>query len=250
MKWWQKGILLLFTGLMLLGFSSMAMASYDPTAKVLSKLQGQWYDKEGNVVLDFQDNTVNSCPVIGVYRVAGGGGDFSCIVRIVESDGYRDLPLDCDCLYPDSYHPHVILKGYAKDGSKNTLLLRTLEPQYYESVGGIYLDMTEEAVRAKYGNPDTIIPKTNGAVWSYQRIGLELTMMYQRVHSIRIYRNGNRRFDRTGFNCENMPYEFQSAYGFRGLPKAGVLAGYKVVPGEYMWFNDYPNSITLSMYWN
>jgi outer membrane autotransporter protein len=47
------------------------------------------------------------------------------------------------------------------DGGKGTLLLRTKDPEYYESVGGIGLDMTEGDIRAKYGDSDTILPRTS-----------------------------------------------------------------------------------------
>ena len=91
MKWWRKGIVCLLVCLVMMGFSSAAMAEYDPTPRILSKLQGQWYDQEGNVVLDFQGNTVNGCAIVGVYHLAGGDTDFSGIIRIVEAEGYREM---------------------------------------------------------------------------------------------------------------------------------------------------------------
>ena len=258
MKWWKKGIVCLLACLAMLGFSSAALAAYDPAPKILSKLQGQWYDQEGNVVLDFQGNTVNGCAIVGVYRPAGGGTDFSCIIRIVEAERYRDMPVICESMYPASYHAHIILNGDDYDISKGTLLMRTTEPRYYESVGGIGLDMTEDAVRAKYGSPDGMEQKRDSrgrlwkgfTVWTYQKLGLELTKRQQRVREIRIYRSGDRHVDRTGFNCANLPYEFRSAYGFPIAPKPGQNGAYGIGHGEYLWFNDYPNSITLCTYWN
>lgn len=250
MKWWKKGIVCFLACLAMMGFSSAAMAAYDPTPKILSKLQGQWYDQEGDVVLDFQGNTVNGCEIVGVYRPAGGGTDFSCIIRIVEAEGYRDMPVICESMYPASYHSHIILNGDNHDRSKGTLLLRTTEPRYYESVGGIGIDMTEDAVRAKYGSPDRMEQKKGMTIWTYQKLGLELTMYKQRVQIIKIYQYGDRHFDRTGFNCANLPYEFQTAYGFKTAPKPGQYGAYGIGHGEYLWFNDYPNSITLCTYWN
>lgn len=71
MKWWKKGLFLILSCLAVLGFSSAALA-YDATPGILAKLQGQWYDQDGNVVLDFQGNTVNGCEIVGAYRPAGG----------------------------------------------------------------------------------------------------------------------------------------------------------------------------------
>ncbi|MFV0637036.1 hypothetical protein [Mitsuokella sp.] len=254
MKLWRKGVVWLLAALLLWCFSSIAMASsYDTTASILSKLQGQWYDAEGNVVLDFQGRTVNGCEIVGAYHPAGGNSDFSCIIRIVEADGYRDLPLICESLRKDSYHSHVILNKDNMDDSKGTMLMRMPQARYYESVGGIGLDMPAAEVVAKYGRPDKIQKSKTWKTldtWQYQKLGLELTMRHQRVFIIKMYRNGNRHFDRTGFNCANAPYEFQEAYGFRQAPKAGQYGAYSVGHGEYMWFDDYPNSITLSMFWN
>lgn len=247
MKWWRKGIVCLLACLAMMGFSSAAMAEYDPTPRILSMLQGQWYDQEGNVVLDFQGNTVNGCAIVGVYHLAGAARDFSGIIRIVEAEGYRDMPVICENMYSDSYHSHIILNGDNHDPSKSTLLMRTTEPRYYESVGGIGLDMTEDAVRAKYGSPDRMEQKRGSTVWIYQKLGLELTICQQRVCNIKIYQYGDRHFDRTGFNCANLPYEFQSAYGFQTVPKPGQFGAFGIGHGEYLWFNDYPNSISLNM---
>ncbi|WP_301873380.1 hypothetical protein [Acidaminococcus intestini] len=250
MKWWRKGIVCLLACLAMMGFSSAAMAEYDPTPRILSKLQGQWYDQEGNVVLDFQGNTVNGCAIVGVYHLAGADTDFSGIIRIVEAEGYRDMPVICENMYSASYHSHIILNGDNHDLSKGTLLMRTTEPRYYESVGGIGLDMTEDTVRAKYGSPDRMKQMKGSTVWTYQKLGLDLTMCQQRVCNIKIYQYGDRHFDRTGFNCANLPYEFQSAYGFQTVPKPGQYGAFGIGHGEYLWFNDYPNSISLNMCWN
>ena len=163
------------------------------------------------------------------------------------------MPIIGENLRKDSYHAHVILNGDNGDESKGTMLMRTPQARYYESVGGIGLDMPAKEVVAKYGKPDKIQKSKTWKTldtWQYQKLGLELTMRHQRVFIIKVYRNGNRHFDKTGFDCANAPYEFQEAYGFRQAPKAGQYGAYAVGHGEYMWFDDYPNSITLSMFWN
>lgn len=256
MRCCRKSMLWLLMALLIFCFNSMVMASYDPTSSILAKVQGKWYDSEGNVVLDFQGNTVNGCAIVGAYHPAGGGADFSCIIRIVEADGYRDLPVICESLRKDSYHSHIIFNGDNLDDSKGILLMRTTDARYYESVGGIGIDMLGKDVIAKYGKPDQIQPKkdragnTRAEIWTYQKLGLQLSMRHQRVWTIKILKNGNRHFDRTGFDCANAPYEFQVAYGFNRVPKAGQYGAYSVGHGEYMWFEDYPNSITLSTFWN
>lgn len=138
-------------GLLLLCFSTAAMAAYNPTERILSRLQGEWYDSEGNIVLNFAGDTVNGCKIVGAYNPAGGSSDFSCFIRIIENGEYRDLPIITENLGPDNYHAHVILNGDNRDENKGTLLMRTTTPQYQEKVGGIGIDMPEKEVLAKYG---------------------------------------------------------------------------------------------------
>ena len=119
MKHGKRWSICLLVGLMLLCFSTVSVAAYDQTSAVLSKMQGNWYDGNGNVVLDIEGQSIN----------------------------------------------------------------------------------------------------------------------------------GNRHFDRTNFNCENSLSEFKAAYGFKQMPRAGQGVDLCYTrPGEYMWFNDYPNSITLTTY--
>ena len=255
MERWIKSIIWpVVTFLLLCCFSSIVMASsYDATSSILTKLQGQWYDAEGNVVLNFQDKTVNGCKVVGVYHLAGGNSDFSCIIRIIEAEGYCDLPIIGENLRKNSYHAHVILNGDNRNDNNGIMLMRTPQAQYYESVGGIGLDMPAKEVVVKYGKPDKIQkskPWKTLDIWQYEKLGLELTMRHQRIFIIKMYQNGNRHFDRTGFDCANTPYEFKEAYGFCQVPKVGQYGAYSIGHGEYMWFDDYPNSITLSMFWN
>lgn len=231
-----------------------AFANIDmQTASIVSKLQGQWYDENGNVALDFEGNTVNGCPIVGAYHPAGGSSDFSCTLRIIENESYKDLFLICAHVGKPDYHSHIILNGAYGDASKGAMLLRTKTAQYYETVGGIGIDMPAKEVIAKYGEPDMrqIWRKTPGEyLWRYNRMGLELIMRYDRVDRIRILKNGNRRFDRTGFNCVNAPYEFQEVYGFKNVPRAGELGAFWVGHGEYMWFDEYPDCIEMSTYYN
>lgn len=254
MKHGKRWSICLLVGLMLLCFSTVSVVAYDQTSAVLSKMQGNWYDGNGNVVLDIEGQSINGCNVIGVTKVAGGGSDFSCSVQIAEADGYRNLYIIAENLGDGKYHSYLILNGKLLDDTQGVLLTKSPTPQYYESVGGIGIDTPKNEVIAKYGQPD-VVQKSNAKswrgldTWVYQKLGLELTMRFQRVWKIKIDRNGNRHFDRTNFNCENSLSEFKAAYGFKQMPRAGQDVDLCYTrPGEYMWFSDYPNSITLTTY--
>ena len=118
-------------------FSTVMASEPDRTESVLSKLQGTWYDIDGNAILNFSGTTINDCPVVGVYKFAGGGSNFGCILRIVESGGYRDLRIGYEGVGGTSnYHAHLILVDNV-DSTKDRSLSRTTAPRYYETVGGV-----------------------------------------------------------------------------------------------------------------
>ena len=166
------------------------------------------------------------------------------------------MSLNCEHLETESYHAHIVLNYSNDDFTKGIFLLRTKEPQYYESVGGIGIDMPSKEVISLYGAPENLKQNrgSNGSVygetWTYSKLGLQLGICFGRVNSIRIFKYGDRHFDRTGFNCANAPYEFQEMYKFGRSPVAGAEGAFPVGHSEYMWFTDYPNSIELNPYWN
>ena len=246
----KKVLLTLVTGL------SLSMAAEALAMGLPAKVLGKWYDASGQVVLDIQEDTVNGCPVEEVAGLAGGSSDFSCRGKIREAAGLRDLPLVCESLQKDSWHAHVFLGGDPHRGEKGRLLSRTPEPLHYESVGGIGLDTPTGAVEAAYGIPDRLerVQDRNGHVvaekWKYTRLGLELFLENQTVRRIRIYREGDRKFDRSGLGCASSLEDYAASYGFRNVPKAGQFAAYAIGHGEYLWFDDYPRSIQLNTYNN
>jgi len=80
-------------------------------------------------------------------------------------------------------------------------------------------------------------------------LGLAISWQNDIVSQIIIYRNGDRRFDSTGFNCNNSLGEYAEAYGMKSVPRVGYGPrgiGYS----EYLWFEQYPNSVELSLFWN
>lgn len=252
MKKIVQSFLTLFLTLFLSCFSSVALADLPPDYfmnKYIPALQGTWYDTKGNPVFTFKDRTLNGCPIVGITNVAGGGGDIGFTLRIAEKTGVRDLRLSFENLAADSRVYHQML--YTNERAYR----RTPRLQYYESVGGLALGMTEQEVEQKYGKPDTIYTINRVATkWIYTNLGLELEFRRGKIlEAIRIYNTGDRRFDRTGFNCSNTLTEYQQQYGFKRKltgTKRDLQGANGIGNNEYLWFNDYPNSITLSVFWN
>lgn len=253
---WKQKIIGVFAFFLVLCFSVPALAWEGYKARYLEKLQGQWYDPSGNLVLDVQDSTLNGCQIVDIFSRGGSASSFNCVVRVVEATGYRDLQLACKSFGSDDYHQHVWLKENSLDSDSTIFLSKPQETSFYESVGGIGIDMPKQMVIAKYGNPGELRQITNkngqkvGEVWKYDSLGLELHINHDVVSSITIFKNGDRHFDRTGFNCENSLDDFKTAYGFGETPRTNAEHGYGVGHGEYMWFTNYPYSITLNTTWN
>jgi len=231
---------------MLLSFVSLASAYPTLTEKYLPRLQGQWYDLNGNVVLNFAGNYLNDCQITGLYGGAGGGGDIGFTVRIIENGQYRDLQLSCTNLSenPDAYHQYIVF-------NKNTLR-RTPEAQFYESVGGLGLGMSQKDVVVRYGQPNRAYSGSNDRrlTWEYTDLGMTITWDYGIISRIVIYKYGNRRFDRTGFNCLNTVYDYAQEYGMKRVPSPGRFGAFGIGYNEFMWFEHYPNAVELSLYWN
>lgn len=70
------------------------------------------------------------------------------------------------------------------------------------------------------------------------------------ICKICIYKSGNRRFDRTGFNCENTLYDYQQQYGIIRQIQSGEFGAYSIGHREFLWCDDYPNSFELSYFSN
>ena len=238
-------LLVLMCLFILLPFS-LAGASPHYMEKYLPRLQGNWYDLDGNAVLTFDGASVNGCTVVDILRVAGGGGDVGFTVRIVEDAGYRDLKLSCTGLSanPEEYHQYIRLD--------HRLLRRFPEARFWESVGGLGLGMTKHDVISRYGNPDVLKNGERGKreFWKYETIGLGIEWENGIVVNLQIYKDGNRHFDSNGFNALNSPKEYADYYGWDRVPKAGSFGSYYIGYGEYLWFRYYPEMVELNLYPN
>jgi len=102
-----------------------------------------------------------------------------------------------------------------------------------------------------YGQPDRIeTGRDHREAWTYSSLGLGISWEDGIVTKLRIYDNGNRHFDRTGFNCANPIQDYVQYYGWNRSPKAGGYGAYGIGYEEYLWFDQYPKAVELSVYWN
>lgn len=208
----------------------------------LNRMQGTWYDTNGKEAYVFSNGYVNGNKITNLYDLAGGSSDFGCKLDVIVGGISETWKLSFTNLRngPAEYHQYMDINGAS--------YRRTPAERYFESVGGIYLGMPIEQVKALYGQPT--ITKDNGhgmCDLGYANLGMELDIRNNIVTQITIYSYGDRAFDRTGLTAKSSPSEFARAYGMSRTP--GQFAS-KIGNNEYIWIRSNYQSATLSLYWN
>lgn len=238
---YARFLLLVLSCLFLLVPTGTVWADYydDPAhmQKVLDRLSGDWYNN-GKLVLSIHDNYLNDCQIVKVMNIAGGGGLAGGQLRIIEDSGYRDLKLSWR-IFKDR-HDHITF---------NNQVLHKADNGYYESVGGVYLDMPYRDVLSTLGSPDnTENLRYGGLKLYYYNKGLTLVIRYDEVNNITLLKGGTAHFDSSGFNCNDSLSDYFNQYGLKGT----VVKGIRQIDstGEYFFFPDYPEKISLSTYPN
>lgn len=219
--------------------------SREATLDNLSAVNGIWYDEQGNQILTIANGYINGCSVIEGYDFAGGRGQYG-VYRIMENGGPRDITIQKMNAKMIKIDNEMILK----DSSGAS---------YFESVNGVYLGMNADELKIKLGNPDNVINNAVRQTWVYSNIGLNIQFENGRVIQIVMKNNGKWFLDRSRLNYRNSIADFCQAYHLNGVPvpltyeerKRGYGGfGYYIAKGEFLWFDQYPDSITLSIYDN
>ena len=208
----------------------------------MNYMQGTWYGVENpSDIVTFNGGLFNGKQIVGFDNQAGGGGDFGCTM-IVQQDGEEtNILLNAQNLgsADNPYHQYLRIN--------DILYTRSQGPLYGESVGGIYLGMPAGKVVELYGKPDLTEQQSSRVLYAYTRLGMMLDIRDGIVQQIRIYKLGDRKLDNTLLDCNRSLDEFKEAYGLSEIKMRGANT---IGREEYLWFNDYPQSIALSLYWN
>ena len=211
----------------------------------ISPALGDWYDTNGNLAMTIELGYINGCEIVKGYNFAGGyprAGTFT----IMESTGERDIELSMGGETKGG-HQYLII-------DKNTALRRTKEPQYVESIGGLYLGISKEEVQKLYGKPTSQENKYSGSSkWNYEKEGVTVDFHANVANGIVLYSNSNRHFDKSKLNGKDSFQAFYEAYGMKRMPyvaegKYSSSGAYRIGDGEYLFFNK--GSIMLSIYNN
>lgn len=215
----------------------MMEESRDIVTGQLKYLSGDWYFMDGRYAFSITEEKFNGCPVLAGRNFVGGSSFGAGIFRVEEASGLRDIPWSTK---GEDAHSLLILNG-------NEVYRRTAKQQYKESVGGIYLGMTDQEVLAKLGAP----PKAEKEEkrWIYPELGLAVEFETGVAYSIYII-NEKGRFDGTGLGLFSSDKALQDAYGLQGQGFAGSDSTYQglIGKGEKMVIRDHPRTICLTIY--
>ena len=218
--------------------------------KVLNLMEGDWYDANGNRVLEIGGGYINGCRVLAAYDFAGASLHGMGRFEILESTGTRNLYLEWDIRHSN------------KDSIKlndHQMLHRTAKPPFNESIAGIHLGMTSAEVTAIHGTPPqtgNLRPYVNTYGWYYPNLRIAVTFDADTVDRIFLLKGSRAVLERSWLNCENTPYEFAQAYQMKRIPEvryddSNVFTGCHAIGGEeYLSFGNRMEYVMLSKYWN
>lgn len=194
-----------------------------------------WYAADGQFIMSLEGGNINGCPILGgsvAHTDRGTIGNF----KIQEPERVRDIVIKHSGM---GMHEQLVIDNVWNLSPYNYAA-------HYESVGGIYLGETKAQVEAVYGKPIRSNWTPEVETWYYDSLGLQMDFEAGRIVSITFKATGDRRLDRTGFDCKTSPEEFARLYPTGAVPQKGGV--YYIADGEFLDFTNYPDSLTLSIY--
>ena len=190
----------------------------DSLDKLLNIVKGDWYDNTGNKVLSIYDGYLNGCKVVAGFDWAGSRGNGGAVLRIMEETGLRDIRIGW---YVSRGVSHFVTLN------RGGMLHNTPQVPFFESIEGIHLGMSVDEVIRKWGNPRILSPMNpytaNGETfkngWYYPDKGVLVICDKTDVRAIRLLKESNLHFSRSGLNCKNTIQDFVQAYSMKRVPQ-------------------------------
>lgn len=246
---------MLLVAVLLVGLSALqpahaARMEQQYVTKVLNLMEGDWYDADGNRVLQIGGGYINGCRVLAAYDFAGGSSYGAGRFDILESTGSRSLYLTWDIRHADTDSIKL---------NDHQMLHRTAKQLFNESIAGIHLGMTSAEVTAVLGAPPQtgdLRPYVGTYGWYYPDLRIAVTFDADTIDRILLLKGSRAVLEHSGLNCENAPYEFAQAYQMKRVPKINYddrYSGsgcYGIGGEEYLSFGNRIEYVMLSKYWN
>jgi len=243
-------VAVLLVGLFALQPAHAAQMEQQSVTKVLNYMEGDWYDADGNRVLQIGGGYINGCRVLAAYDFAGASSYGAGRFDILESTGSRSLYLTWDIRHADTDSIKL---------NDHQMLHRTARPPFNESVAGIHLGMTSAEVTAVLGAPPQtgdLRPYVGTYGWYYPDLRIAVTFDADTIDRILLLKGSRAVLEHSRLNCENAPYEFAQAYQMKRVPKINYddrYSGsgcYGIGGEEYLSFGNRMEYVMLSKYWN
>lgn len=196
----------------------------------LAPAAGDWYNTQGNLVLTIEGAAINGSAVTALEDYTDGyPRKGTCTIH--EQAGNRAMTLD---LMGHKSHQYLIIDN-------TTPLRRSVNGDHYESIGGVYLGMTQADLESAYGQADSTVPDQDTSRLIFGSHHMDVYLRAGIVIGVRIYDGSDLKFDKSGLGAADTVESYAQAYGWDTTPAvpedgAAISRAYKLPQGEYMRF--------------
>ena len=205
----------------------------------LAPAAGDWYNTKGDLVLTVEGAAINGSAVTDIEDYTDGyprKGKFT----IREQAGDRVMSLD---LMGHKSHQYLIMDN-------TTPLRRSIHGDHYESIGGVYLGMTQSDLEAAYGQADSTVPDQDTSRLIFDSHHMDVYLRAGIVIGVRIYDGSDLKFEQSGLGSADTAAAYAKAYGWESTPAvptdaAEISRAYQLPQGEYLRFGQ--NFVQLSI---
>ena len=263
---------------------SAAAEPRDETDRVLERMAGTWYDEAGCAVLTIEGRTINGCEVVAMEDWVGGLASGGAKFRIREAGGEcmrtgcevgtreeraGGLASGADSRTREAYWERTLGIGWKIFGGAGDYialtggdaLQRTLNPDYFESVGGIHFGMRMRTVQEILGDGKELrreepcragdMSFSQGLYYPDKRLIVFLEKGI--VTGLVLLRGSKLHFERSGLGVNDSREAYASAYRLPQIPEESsrsMTAVYSIAPGENLSFGLNGSYVMLSIYEN
>ncbi len=196
----------------------------------LAPAAGDWYNTKGDLVLTVEGAAINGSAVTDIEDYTDGyprKGKFT--IREQAGDGVMSLDL-----MGHKSHQYLIMDN-------TTPLRRSIHGDHYESIGGVYLGMTQSDLEAAYGQADSTVPDQDTSRLIFDSHHMDVYLRAGIVIGVRIYDGSDLKFEQSGLGSADTAAAYAKAYGWESTPAvptdaAEISRAYKLPQGEYLRF--------------
>ena len=222
-------------------FSALHVDAYQTSLDIIirtsQKVAGDWYDANGNKVLSISNGYINGCRIVDGTDFVGGYPGAGVFI-IQEAQGRKAIHLQW---LGNGEHKTLIM-------NKKDQLTSRLQKEHYESVNGVYLGMTQQAVIDLLGTPNSIEKMYNREILKYTDLGFNVVTEHNMVTVITLT-GKSAHFEKSGLSIDSSMLDYYNFYQFSRMPselsKDKYQSSFSIGHGEYIFFGNKEVSLTV-----